>query len=203
MKNENDTEFTINQLMLLEKRMTQLKEQIAAAAKLRADQLLKTKELTIIIFQLRNQSFGIPISDVKEVIQMVMVTPLPNSPPSIAGLINLRGKVIPVINIDKIFGLKETTFSPEMAIIVIEKDDAIAGVIVDSVQGVQTFQRNDIELTTELKQLPQTIAGAIKASDAPVFVIDIKNLFETVDFDSLSKMTALNSLIFEKKDNGE
>lgn len=108
------------------------------------------KYLTVV---LENESYGIAVLKVREIIRMLKITPVPQLPEFVKGVINLRGRVIPVIDLRVKFGLK-AEFADRTCIIVVQvklPNDAVVqmGLIVDSVEEVVQLSASDIEPTPE------------------------------------------------------
>lgn len=101
--------------------------------------------LQIITFKVGKEEFSVSIINVQEIIRLTEITSVPNSPPFVEGVINLRGKVIPVIDSRKRFGLPETERTEASRIIVVESDGKIVGLIVDSVTEVLQLPKSTVE----------------------------------------------------------
>jgi len=101
------------------------------------------KELQIVTFHIGEEEFGIDIFLVRSIIKMLNVTKVPHSPDFVEGVINLRGKVIPLINLRKRFGLKEKPYERQTRIIIVEIENQI-GFIVDSVSEVLRISSSNI-----------------------------------------------------------
>ena len=87
-------------------------------------------------FVLCGEEYGIEILKVREIIGIMNITPVPQTPGHIKGVINLRGKVIPVIDLRSKFGFEEATHTKETCIIVVEVQNILTGIIVDTVSEV-------------------------------------------------------------------
>jgi len=96
-------------------------------------------------FLLRGQVYAVTIGSVREINRVGEITPVPQAPEFVAGVINLRGKVIPVVDLRLKFGLPFSNFSKETCIVVIEVENGQVGAIVDSVSGVVDFAEGQIE----------------------------------------------------------
>lgn len=96
-------------------------------------------------FVLRGQTYAVPIETVREINRVVEITPVPHAPEFVAGVINLRGKVIPVVDLRMKFGMPFTPFTRETCVVVLEVDYGQVGTIVDSVSGVVDFTAAQIE----------------------------------------------------------
>ncbi len=118
--------------------------------------ITENDETQLVVFMLENEEFACNIEDVREVLKMVRVTPLPRSLDFVQGVINLRGEVIPVIDLRKRFGLPEAGQSDDSRIIIVEVEERMVGLIVDSVSEVIRL------LKTHIQDAPSKIAGEQK-----------------------------------------
>ncbi len=100
-------------------------------------------------FSLSNEEYGIGIIQIKEIMGMMPVTSIPQTPEFVKGVINLRGKVIPVVDLRVRFGMEPTEFADKTCIIVVEIEgkvnEMVIGIIVDSVSEVLNINEDDIE----------------------------------------------------------
>ncbi len=101
--------------------------------------------IQIVSFRIANEEFGIDIIKVQEIIRMVDITRVPNTPNYVIGVINLRGKVIPIIDMRRRLNLLETPYTKDTRIVVIEEDRKVVGFIVDSVSEVLRISKNITE----------------------------------------------------------
>ena len=100
---------------------------------------------TYLTFQAGAEEYGIEIFKVREIIRMLPITPVPGSPPEMVGVINLRGKVIPVISIRTRFGMPASEPHPHNVIIVVENLQGEIGIAVDRVAEVARFTEAETE----------------------------------------------------------
>ena len=109
------------------------------------------KENKFLTFRLGNEEYGVEILRVREIIGLIGITPLPQMPEYVKGVINLRGKIIPVIELRTKFALPSVEYTEATCVIVVEvsedneSEHFQMGVIVDSVSEVLDISRNDIE----------------------------------------------------------
>ena len=100
-------------------------------------------------FTLGNEEYGIPIQKVKEIIGIMDITNIPKTPLFIKGVINLRGKIIPVMDLRLKFGLDEKAYNQRTCIIVVEisitENKRMMGIVVDTVSEVVNIQNSEIE----------------------------------------------------------
>jgi purine-binding chemotaxis protein CheW len=101
--------------------------------------------LQLVTFAISEEEFGIDILKVQEIIRIMDITKVPASPPHVEGVINLRGKVIPVIDLRSRFGMEPRQHDNQTRIIVIELHGMIVGFVVDGVSEVLRIQSNTVE----------------------------------------------------------
>lgn len=118
------------------------------------DQAVKAmadREGKYLTFTLAAEEYGIGILKIKEIIGMMPITSVPQTPEFVKGVINLRGKVIPVLDLRLRFGMEEIGYSERTCIIVVEIErhsgDAVIGIVVDSVSEVLNIKAQEIEET--------------------------------------------------------
>jgi purine-binding chemotaxis protein CheW len=134
-------------------------------------------------FKLGDEIFGLEVSNVKEILEFASVTRVPKTPRYMIGVINLRGSVVPVIDMRIKFGLKRTDITVNTCIIVVEVDfegeDTIIGAMVDSVQEVFELEPEQIEppprLGTRLKT--EFIKGMGKKDGYFIILLDSDKVF--------------------------
>lgn len=141
-----------------------------------ATSTLAGKYLTVV---LENEAYGIGVLKVREIIRMQKITPVPQMPAFVKGVINLRGRVIPIVDMRVKFGLK-AEFAERTCIVVVQvrlPNDASVqmGLIVDSVEEVVTLNANEIEPTPEFgtKINTEYILGMAKVKGAVKTLLDI------------------------------
>ena len=124
-------------------------------------------ELKLIIFKLGREEYGMDILRVQEIKRMMSITRVPSTPPFIKGVINLRGSVLPVIDLRTRLGLVEAELGDAARIIVIIANDTTVGFIVDEVVEVTTINTQNIEVAHALSTGLSTeyISGIAKADN--------------------------------------
>ena len=126
-------------------------------------------ERQLVVFDLANEVYGINIGTVREIIRMQTVTFVPDAPEFVKGVINLRGRVIPVVDLRKRFGLPVTEPTPESRVLVVDIAGNDIGVIVDAVTEVQRIAEASIEPAAALVTTEDSyyIEGIAKVADPP------------------------------------
>ncbi len=147
-------------------------------------------ERQAVLFQLENNIFGIPISNVQEIIKTPAITAIPNTPEFFKGVVNLRDKVIPVLGLGEKLGLKESE-GEERRIIVINVGVNIAGIIVDAVCDVLKIAEDSIETEVNLcDTASRAISGIAKLDDRLVILLNLEQLLtsdEVFSFEEIYK----------------
>ncbi len=103
------------------------------------------KDLQVVGFRIGNETFGVRIASVREIVRVTEITTVPNAPDTIEGVINLRGKIIPVMDLRKRFGQGEIVTDKKNRILVVELDNKLLGLIVNSASEVLKIPPSEIE----------------------------------------------------------
>ena len=136
-------------------------------------------------FQLGEEVFAVDVSHVREILEFTTVTKVPGTPGYMRGVINLRGSVVPVLDMRLKFGLSQTEKTVDTCIIVVEvffeDESTIIGALVDSVQEVLELEPDQIEpaprIGTQLKT--EFIKGMGKRDDRFIILLDIDKIFSS------------------------
>jgi purine-binding chemotaxis protein CheW len=149
------------------------------------------KIIQLVTFRLGDEEYGVDILKVHEINRMMDITAVPNAPNCIEGVINLRGKVIPVINLRMKFGLPHRQADARTKIVVVDVGMA-AGIIVDSVSEVLRISSDVIEppppMTASIGS--EYILGVGKLKDRLLILLDIERLLGATDGENMVKAVA-------------
>jgi len=143
------------------------------------------REGKYLTFSLGSEEYGIGILKIKEIIGVMKITPVPQTPASVKGVINLRGKVIPVIDLRTRFGMDTAEYTERTCIIVVEIGvqgrRLQIGIVVDSVSEVTNFKGADIEDTPAFGTTIKTdyILGMAKSGGSVKILLDIDRVLST------------------------
>ncbi len=134
-------------------------------------------------FRLEHEEYAIPITTIQEIIVMKPITRIPQVPASIEGLINLRGSVLPVVNLRKLFGMASREFDDETRTVIVNVGGRTLGYIVDEVTQVMKVAADQIQppplvVTATGKK---HIAGLARLDDRLLIILDIDKLLATED----------------------
>ncbi len=135
--------------------------------------------LQLVTFKLENEEFGVDILKVQEINKMMNITKIPNAPTFIEGVINLRGKIIPIIDLRKRLGFLNRVYDKSTRIIVVELDGLVLGFIVDSVSEVLRIPGNTIEPPPSIVAGIESdyIEGVGKLNDRLLILLELKKIF--------------------------
>jgi len=135
-------------------------------------------EMQFVVFKLNNEEYAIEINSVDGILKYQELTKVPQTDEFILGIINLRGKVIPIYNLKKKFYGEESEITDDTRIIIINHNEIILGVIVDSVAEVLKISDNDIDLTDSIfsDKKDNSISGIGKLKDRLLMIININEL---------------------------
>jgi purine-binding chemotaxis protein CheW len=145
-------------------------------------------------FQLGNEEFGIRVLKVREIMGIQDITAVPQTPAHVKGVINLRGKVIPVIDLRLKFGLVSAEYTPRTCIIVAqvqgESGPTLMGVVVDGVSEVLNLTTAEIENTPDFGEetAGQYLLGMAKVKGKVKILLDIDEVLSSQDLHRLSEI---------------
>lgn len=146
------------------------------------EQLRSTEETQLVSFFLCGQEYALPISMVQEVITFVEPTKLPTAPRFIAGMINLRGRVTPLIRVDELLAVSARAEDQERFIVVCRHDALQIGLIVHAVATMYRVRTAEVEwnIETRLGVGNQHLAGLLKLDEKLIGIIAVDQLVRTV-----------------------
>lgn len=154
---------------------------------------LTGKEGKYLTFSLSNEEYGIGILKIKEIIGMMPITSVPRTPKFVRGVINLRGKVIPVIDLRIRFCMEEKAYNDRTCIVVVEIEshgiEMVIGIVVDSVSEVLNIKSEEIEETPEFGTSLNTdyILGMATMEGGVKILLDIDAVLSSEELTHLQK----------------
>ncbi len=140
---------------------------------------MSEEALQLVTFRLGDEEFGIDIKKVQEINRMIDITRIPNAPVYVEGVVNLRGKIIPIVNLRTKLCLSEAERDKATRIMVVEVGGTTLGFIVDSVSEVLRIQDPKIEDPPSITGSSDSayIEGVINLSDRILILLDLNVLF--------------------------
>src|ERR671936_571293 len=135
-------------------------------------------EQQLVVFHLGAELYGVEIARVHEIIRLMMVTRVPRAPSFVEGVINLRGKVIPVVDLRRRFGLPQAEHTRSSRIVVLEIGDQVVGIIVDGVSEVLRVNTSTVEPPSPVVAGidSEYLHGIAKLADRLVILLDLERV---------------------------
>ena len=137
--------------------------------------------IQLVSFMLADEEYGVEVLKVREIIRMPTITKMPNVPPHVEGIINLRGKVIPIISMRKRFNLVENECSSQTRIIIMDVGRSLTGFVVDAVSEVIRTYSSEIQPPPSMSLSggfgQEFITGVFKHAERLLIVMDIDLMF--------------------------
>ena len=144
-------------------------------------------QMQLVTFELAGECFAVDIHAVREINRLMEITRVPKSPEEIAGVINLRGKIFPVVELRKKFGFPEASSNDQTRIVVLEYGGRETGFIVDRVHEVLRIDSSVVDPTPEVMGTVDAdfIKGIAKLEGKLLIVLDLEKLFGELDLGDL------------------
>jgi purine-binding chemotaxis protein CheW len=134
--------------------------------------------VAVVSFQVDGRSYALPLEQVVEVLRMVAVTPVPDAPPWIAGVVNLRGKLLPMIDLRPRLGAAPTEIDPDHVFLVAQTAGKTVGVMADLVEDVVEVADSAIN---ESPSEGGVVGGFARLSAGALVILDLERLAEGTD----------------------
>ena len=140
-------------------------------------------------FALTELSYALPISAVREINRVMTITPIPETPAYIAGVMNLRGRVIPIVDLRVRFGLNASAYTRQTCIIVVDSERGQAGLLVDSIHGVANLTADQIEPRPQIGTTTDStfVTGMGKIEKRVLILVDVARILSTTPIETLAK----------------
>jgi len=136
------------------------------------------KDLQVVGFRIGNETFGVRIGSVREIVRVPEITAVPSAPETVEGVINLRGKIIPVMDLRKRFGQSDIQPDKKNRILVVELENKLVGLIVNAASEVLKIAPSEIEAPGNLFAEGESsyITGVGKLKGRLIILLDIAKL---------------------------
>lgn len=148
------------------------------------------KELQVVGFRIGRETFGLPISIVREIVRVPEITSVPNAPDYIEGVINLRGRIIPIVDLRKRFGEKSFERNKKNRIVVVELESRAIGLIVNSASEVLRIPPSEIEEPHNVFKEGELnyITGVGKLNGRLVILLDLNKILQRGELNHLEEV---------------
>ncbi|EMI4512561.1 chemotaxis protein CheW [Vibrio parahaemolyticus] len=143
-----------------------------------------------VTFQLEEETYGINVMQVREVLRYTEIAPVPGAPDYVLGIINLRGNVVTVIDTRSRFGLMEGEVTDNTRIIVIESELQVIGILVDSVAEVVYLRSSEIDTTPSVgtDESAKFIQGVSNRDGKLLILVDLNKLLTDDEWDEMAHL---------------
>jgi len=143
-----------------------------------------------VTFHLENEKYGIKVMQVQEVLRMTEIAPVPGAPHYVLGIINLRGSVVTVIDTRRRFGLPDTEADDETRIVIVEADNNVVGILVDSVAEVVDLKMSEVETAPNVgnDESSKYIQGVSSRDDELLILVDVNKLLSDEEWQEVASL---------------
>ena len=157
----------------------------ATAAKGSEDPILQW-----VTFKLDNETYGINVMRVQEVLRYTEIAPVPGAPSYVLGIINLRGNVVTVIDTRQCFGLMNAEISDNTRIVIIEADKQVVGIMVDSVAEVVYLRQSEIETAPNVgnEESAKFIQGVCNKNNELLILVELDKMMSEEEWSELESI---------------
>jgi len=141
-----------------------------------------------VTFKLENETYGVNVMQVQEVLRYSDIAPVPGAPSYVLGIINLRGSVVTVIDTRSRFGLASADVTDNTRVVIIESDKQVIGILVDSVAEVVYMKASEIELAPNVgtDESAKFIKGVCNRESELLILVDLDKLLSDEEWDEIS-----------------
>jgi purine-binding chemotaxis protein CheW len=151
------------------------------------------KDLQVVGFRIGNETFGVRIGSVREIVRVPEITSVPSAPETVEGVINLRGKIIPVMDLRKRFGQTEIRPDKKNRILVVELENKLVGLIVNAASEVLKIAPSEIEPPGAVFAEGESgyVTGVGKLKGRLIILLDIAKLLQRPEFKRVEEAAEL------------
>ena len=160
----------------------------ATAASVNTNNSAEDPILQWVTFRLENESYGINVMQVQEVLRHTEIAPVPGAPEYVLGIINLRGNVVTVIDTRSRFGLPNADTTDHTRIVIIEAENQVVGILVDAVAEVVYLRQSEIETTPNVgnEESAKFIQGVCHKNNELLILVDLVKLMSDEEWMEIS-----------------
>jgi purine-binding chemotaxis protein CheW len=158
---------------------------------MRKEGIEKKEERQILVFRLTNGELGLDISCVREILRPQEIYPLPKTPPFVEGVINLRGHIVPLIDLGRKLSGKQTEGESNKRIIICRVSKFIIGLTVSSLKEIITLSKEDIKPTPEAVSMQietEVLSGIARVGERIIPILDLEYILTKKEVNELSTL---------------
>ncbi len=144
--------------------------------------------IQFVTFRLKDETYGINVMQVQEVLRVSEIAPVPGAPEFVLGIINLRGNVVTVIDTRTRFGLPTTDVDDSSRIVIIESEEQVVGILVDSVAEVVELRQSEIDTAPNIgnEESSRYIQGVASRDADLLIVVDLNKLLTEEEWSEMA-----------------
>jgi purine-binding chemotaxis protein CheW len=144
--------------------------------------------IQLVTFRLKDETYGINVMQVQEVLRVSEIAPVPGAPGYVLGIINLRGNVVTVIDTRTRFGLPTTELDDSSRIVIIESEQQVVGILVDSVAEVVELRQSEIDTAPSIgsEESSRYIQGVASRDEDLLIVVDLNKLLSDEEWSEMA-----------------
>jgi purine-binding chemotaxis protein CheW len=144
--------------------------------------------IQLVTFRLKDETYGINVMQVQEVLRVTEIAPVPGAPPFVLGIVNLRGNVVTVIDTRTRFGLPTTDLDDASRIVIIESEQQVVGMLVDSVAEVVELRQSAIDSAPSIgnEDSSRYIQGVASRDTDLLIVVDLNKLLSDEEWSEMA-----------------
>lgn len=150
------------------------------------------KDLHLVGFRIGRETFGVPISLVHEIVRVPEITAVPEAPAYVEGVINLRGKIVSIVDLRKRFGEKEIVQNKKNRILVVEVEKKMVGLIVDAASEVLRMSSDDVDNPPNVFEEGELnyVTGVGKLKDRLIILVELHKILQKGELKRLGEVAA-------------
>ena len=143
-----------------------------------------------VTFRLDNETYGINVMQVQEVLRYTEIAPVPGAPSYVLGIINLRGNVVTVIDTRERFGLSSAEVTDNTRIVIIEADEQVVGILVDAVAEVVYLRQSEIETAPNVgnDESAKFIQGVCHKNDELLILVELEKMMSEEEWQEIAEL---------------
>lgn len=157
-----------------------IEREIETTEREKAKETILNEETQFVVFTLAKETYGLPVTNVREIVTLTKITAVPRSQDYVSGIVNLRGSVVPVLNFHRRLGLPETETTAHSRIMVVELGKEEVGLLVDGVSEVIRISPDKVGAPSELLSGPEGdyLTGVANIDDRLILLLDIYRILD-------------------------
>jgi purine-binding chemotaxis protein CheW len=150
------------------------------------------KDLHLVGFRIGRETFGVPIALVHEIVRVPEITAVPEAPAYVEGVINLRGKIVSIVDLRKRFGEKEITHNKKNRILVVEVEKKMVGLIVDAASEVLRMSSDEVDNPPNVFEEGELnyVTGVGKLKDRLIILVELNKVLQKGELKRLGDVAA-------------